>query len=93
MKVPIIKLISTQDPKQPFVVHVHPSVECWENSSSSTRLFGCCADDMEQKEDSGHDIGSGCLRFLRGLRCSGSEAQAWWESGFMWGKEAVDPFP
>lgn len=77
MNVPIIKLISTQDPKQPFVVHVHPSVGCWENSSSSTRLFGCCADDMEQKKDSSDDIGSGCLRFLRGLRCSGSEAQAW----------------
>lgn len=33
--VPITKLISTGDPKQPFLMHVLPSVRCWENSSST----------------------------------------------------------
>lgn len=68
MSVPITKLISTQDPKEPFLVHVLPSIRCWENSSSSTRSpFDCCIHDMEQKKDSSNDIGCGCQRFLQGL--------------------------
>ncbi|CAI9179760.1 unnamed protein product [Rangifer tarandus platyrhynchus] len=56
MDVPVIKLMSTQDPKPPFVVHVGPSVGCWERASSSRRRSGCCAHDTEQ--GSRHDIGS-----------------------------------
>lgn len=50
MNVLITTLISAQDPKQPLLVHVLPSVRCWEHWASGTRnRDGCCSHALEWK--------------------------------------------
>lgn len=64
--VPITELISTQDPKQPFLVHILPSVGCWENSSSTKSPFDCCVHDVTLAV-AVKSFSEGCIRWV-GMR-------------------------
>lgn len=75
--VPITKLISTQDPKQPFMVHVLPSFGCWENFSSITSLFGCYTRDRSRKRIA-------VMTLAVAVKCC-SEGFVWW----VWGSGLV----